>query len=172
MLQVFHSMKELSFSQLMDVYEESNSLNGSEIYHNLSQFEQLHEAEQDFFNYLTSVFFRQEDSFYAVWDAGKKYTSALRIEPYLDGVLLCGLETAPGERRKGYAYALLTSLIEYLQEQGSGIIYSHVSKKNVSSLNVHFKTGFQIIKEYAVYSDGSVVNNCYTLALKYEKTET
>ena len=167
MLQIFHSMKELVFSQLMDVYEESNRLNGSELYPNCSSFEQLREAEQDFLNYLTSVFFRQENSFYAIWKENNKYVSALRVEPYADGILLCALETAPKERHKGFAYALLLSVIEKMAKQGSGTIYSHVSKANMASLNVHLKSGFAVLKDHAVYSDGSVVHNCYTLAYKY-----
>ena len=128
-------------------------------------------AEMNFYHYLNSVFFRQTDSFYAVWEISGRYLSALRIEPYLDGYLLCALETKPKERKKGYACELIQSVIGYLAEQGSGILYSHVSKENFASLAVHKACGFEISKNYAVYADGSVLLNNYTLVREYEKSE-
>ena len=167
MFKVIPSMKYLVFSQLMDVYEESNRLNGRELYPVESLFDQIREAEQDFYHYLVSVFFRQSNSYYAVWIENKKYVSALRVEPYLDGLLLCALETIPNERNKGYASRLLSSLTQFLEENGSGILYSHVSKDNTASLNAHLKCGFQILKDHAVYSDGSVIPGSYTLSYIY-----
>lgn len=171
MLKLIHSISGLRFSNLMEVYSESNTMNGMEQYAHLADVEQLNAAEMDFYHYLHSVFFRQENSFYAVWEASGKYLSALRVEPYLEGYLLCALETHPLERGKGYARNLIQGVTRYLAEQGSGIIYSHVSKKNGASLGVHRACGFEIIKDHAVYSDGSVLSNNYTLALKYEKSE-
>ena len=172
MLHIYHSVKDLVFSQLMDVYEESNTLSGREQYQNKPLYEQLREVEQDFYNYLNSVFFRQDNSFYAVWIKEGKYVSALRLEPYINGILLCALETAPNERNKGYAHALILSVLDYVGKKGNRSIYSHVSKKNVASLNVHLKSGFRILKDHAVYSDGSVATNCYTLVYEYKGSET
>ena len=172
MLKTIRSIQQLSFSQLMEIYEESNTLNGQEKYPLESTYAQVQEAEQDFYQYLSDVFFRQENSFYAVWTHNDVYVSALRIEPYMDGVLLCALETALNSRRNGYASKLISSVIAYLAQQGSGILYSHVSKQNTASVHVHQKCGFQIIKDYAVYSDGSVLHGSYTLAYEYEKSET
>lgn len=172
MLKIIQSIQQLSFSQLMEVYEESNMLNGRERHPLASPHSQLHEAEQDFYHYLASVFFRQKNSYYAVLIENETYVSALRLEPYLDGVLLCALETAPNSRRHGYAYKLISSVIAYLAEQGSGMLYSHISKRNVASLNVHLKCGFQIIQDHAVYSDGSVLPGSYTLAYEFKKSET
>ena len=172
MLKIINSMKHLRFSELMQVYHETNICNGKEFYPNLCESEQIRNAENDFYQYLQSVFFRQEDSYYAVWEEDGCYLSALRIEPYFDGLLLCGLETLPTGRRKGYASALVAAVLTYLQLQGSGKIYSHISKRNLPSLAVHKKCCFQVIKDHAVYSDGSVVHNSYTMVYEYEKSET
>lgn len=167
MLKVFHSLQQLLFLQLMDVYEESNMLNGQEKYPYVSANAQVREAEQDFFQYLSDVFFRQKDSFYAIWVENEKYVSALRIEPYLDGLLLCALETAPSARCMGYACKLISSVLRYLSEYGSGTLYSHVSKRNVASINAHLMCGFRVIKDHAIYSDGSVLPGSYTMAYEY-----
>ena len=172
MLKIVRSLGQLNFSALMNVYAEGNILNGKEFYPNESAQQQLCNAEQDFYHYLKSVFFRQSDSCYAIWEAQGRYVSALRLEPYSDGYLLCALETAPSDRRKGYAKALVTAVQKHLSQQGSGILYSHVSKKNAASLAAHRACGFQIILDHAVYSDGSVCQNSYTLAYSYEKSET
>ena len=171
MLKLIHTISDLNFAELMNVYSESNMLNGAELYGNLTESEQLYMAEMDFYHYLNSVFFRQFDSFYAVWELSGRYISALRIEPYMDGYLLCALETSPQERRKGHACSLIHNVQEYLAEQGSGVLYSHVSKRNPASLRVHTRCGFEAVKDYAVYSDGSVLRNHYTLAYTYRKSE-
>lgn len=167
MLQLIDSMSKLKFHELMDVYVEGNLENGQELYPSCSENEQLMRAEQDFYQYLNSVFFRQEKSVYALWVHEGRYVSALRLEPYVDGLLLSALETAPNSRGKGYAYLLISSVLEVLSKKQRGCIYSHVSKNNKASLGVHRKCGFQILKDHAVYSDGSVHTNAYTLAIKY-----
>ena len=172
MLKIAKTLQQLNFSSLMDIYIEGNVENGRYNYPEMSAQEQLREAEQDFYQYLQSVFFRQEDSYYAIWEADGCYRSALRLEPYADGLLLCALETAPESRRQGYASALIKAVLEHLSARGSGVVYSHVSKRNVPSLKVHEKCGFEIIKDHAVYSDGSVLNSHVTLACVYEKSET
>ena len=74
-------------------------------------------------------------------------------------------------RGKGYATLLIKNVQKYLSHNKHRIIYSHISKHNGPSLAVHNKCGFHIIKDYAVYSDGSVLQNCYTLAYEYKKCE-
>lgn len=172
MLKIVQSLGQLNFSALMNVYTEGNILNGKTFYPKESAQQQLCNAEQNFYHYLNSVFFRQNNSCYAIWEAQGRYVSALRLEPYSDGYLLCALETAPDVRQRGYAETLVCAAQSYLAEQGSGVLYSHVSKKNAASLAVHKKCGFQIIMDHAVYSDGSVHQNSYTLAFAYEKSET
>ena len=107
-------MNEVNFSDLMEVYREGNIDNGRELYPADSAYEQLRNAEQDFYQYLQSVFFRQDHSFYAVWESDGKYQSALRLEPYMDGFLLCALETAPAARNRGLAAALVFAVQDLL----------------------------------------------------------
>ena len=171
MLKIFKSMGQLRFSELLDVYAESNALNGLEQYPNLSRTLQMLEAEQNFYQYLKDIFFRQADSFYAVWENEGRYVAALRIEPYEDGFLLCGLETAPDARRQGYASVLILAVQKHLSQERKCKIYSHISKKNGPSLEVHKRCGFKIILNHALYSDGSVLHNHYTLLFD-KKSET
>lgn len=92
-------------------------------------------------------------------EAGE-YISALRLEPYKDGLLLEALETAPRHRRKGYGYQLLKAVLNAFPDRK---IYSHVSKRNVPSLAIHEKCGFRKISDAAAYIDGSVNERAVTL---------
>lgn len=172
MLYVVNALDQLKFSELMCVYADAIRENGAEFYSNLSDAEQLCEAEQDFYRYLKSVFFRQKESAYCIWEDAGGYCCALRLEPYADGFLLCGLETKPEERRKGYAEKLVFAVQQWLSEKGNVCLYSHVSKLNEPSLLLHKKCGFDIIKDFAVYSDGSVLNSSYTLIFICRKSES
>ena len=146
----------------MHVYEESNLENGLEKYSYLSENQQVMQVELDFFEYLR-FFFKCPNAFYAVWEIDGKYSSALRFEPYQDGMLLEALETAPELRRKGYAFSLMKESIRFLEAQGPVKVYSHVSKSNSASLAVHSVCGFKRVMEHAVYIDGSVIHNSCTL---------
>ena len=75
-------------------------------------------------------------------------------------MLLEALETAPEQRRKGYATALIRAA---LAQVGTVKIYSHVGKRNEASLKTHIACGFRRISEQAVYADGSVNDRCCTL---------
>ena len=166
---IIHTLTELSFSKLMEVYLEGNLENGAASYPHLSSAEQLLSAEQDFYQYLKQVFFKQQNSFYSVWNERGKYCSALRVEPYLDGYLVCAVETAPELRNQGFATKLVEGVISYLSERSGGMLYSHVSKKNTPSLRLHEKCGFQTVMDHARYTDGSVLPNLYTLAVKLNR---
>lgn len=163
MLKIYKSLRELDFGQLMAVYEEGNRENGQELYPGLPEGQQILRAEQDFYRYLRECFFPTEGAFYAAWEEDGRYIAALRLEPYQDGLLLEALGTAPGERKKGYAKALIGAVQEWLAKQGSVRIYSHVSKRNAASLATHRACGFQIILDHAVYADGSVLADSYTM---------
>ena len=171
MLRIAQKLSELNFSELMHVYIEGNLDNGRKLYPDDTEGIQLRKAEEDFYQYLNSVFFKQKESFYMIWSVDGGYKSALRLEPYHDGYLLSALETAPEARHKGYATNLIKETLTFLSLFGDGILYSHVSKKNIPSLATHRKCGFQVIKDYAVYSDGSVLHNHLTFAYEYEKSE-
>lgn len=156
------SMKELSFRKLMDVYLEGNLEKVREEYFDMPESAGLRLAEQDFYDYLKSCFFKVEGAVYGIYELDGNYVSALRFEPYKDGFLISALETKPSERRKGYAYFLLSEVIPHID----GKVYSHVSKKNAASLAVHKKCGFSIISDQARYLDGSVNSRAYTLCLE------
>ena len=162
MLKLIRTVKELCFSQLMEVYSESNRENGAEFYPQLSSVEQRLRAEQDFYVFLQD-FFRAEHAVYAVWEENGRYLSALRLEPYRDGTLLEALETAPEYRRKGFGRKLILEALNSLSREIALPVYSHVDKRNVASLAIHKACGFERISDTAVYIDGSVSNRCCTL---------
>lgn len=168
MLVLINSMRELRFSALMKVYEEGNRENGADLYADEPIERQLALAEEDFFCYLRQVFFPTSGARYAVWEAEGQYISALRLEPYQDGLLIEGLETTPAYRRRGYA----VKLINAVQSRFSATkLYSHVGKRNTASLKTHERCGFRRIKKYAVYVDGSVNDRCCTLVYEPDFNE-
>ena len=153
MLKMIHNMKEISFPALMEVYGETNGKTGREEWPDLPEGFALQQAEQDFYQYLRDVFFKTEGAFYALWEAEGKVVSALRAEPYRDGLLLEALETHPSERRKGYGRALLQGVVAHT----AGIkLYSHIEKRNEASMQLHTSCGFVKAEDFAVYIDGSV----------------
>ena len=159
MLCVVKRMGELDFAALMEVYEEGNLENGEELWPELPEGLRLLNAEQAFHQYLRECFFVTPEAVYCIWQEKGKYVSALRLEPYQDGLLLEALETAPDSRRKGYAAALIKAVLETFGEKK---IYSHVSKRNAASLRTHESCGFHRIADHAVYADGSVMQNHVT----------
>ena len=159
MLLLARKLHELSFAALMQVYEESNRQNGELMYPELPENRQVLNAEQAFYQYLQEGFFSVPGAVYAIWEEGGIYISALRLEPYEDGLLLEALETAPEYRGHGYA----TCLIQEVQRAFPQRIYSHVSRRNFPSMAIHEKCGFRQILDYARYIDGSVARNAVTL---------
>ena len=168
MLKIIGNMADISLPSLMAVYEDSNRENASEFWPNLPEGFALQMAEQEFAQYLREIFFKTKDAVYAVWEADGVYVSALRLEPYRDGLLLEALETAPSERGKGYAQKLVHGVLCRI---GDRKVYSHVGKRNASSLSVHKRCGFQFLEDHAVYIDGSVNHRCVTLLYHKKSTE-
>lgn len=163
MLSIARRMSELSFEQLMEVYREGNEENGRILAPLDSRERQLRLAEEDFRAYLLESFFPVSGAMYTMWSVDGKYVSALRLEPYRDGLLLEALETAPGQRGRGYAASLIRSVQELLAGGGSFRLYSHVSRKNLPSLKTHRRCGFQVISDFAEYLDGTVDACAYTM---------
>lgn len=166
MLKMIDSLACIDFRQLMDVYAEGNLINGKACYPEQSENLQIIYAEQDFYFYLQE-FFAEPTAQYAVWVHEEHYVAALRIERYNDGLILTALETAPEARRKGFASKLIFSVVDYLHFEGSGKLYSHVSKHNVASLAVHLSCGFHVVSDNAVYLDGTVKEDSITLCINY-----
>lgn len=152
MLYLAKTLKQLQFGKLMEVYLEGNLEKAAEA--------GLLQAEQDFYQYLKECFFPTDGAVYAIWEENGEYISALRLEPYKDGLLLAALETAPAFRRNGYARKLMEAVLEAFAEHN---IYSHISKGNLPSLSLHEACGFRKIAESAVYLDGSVNARAVTL---------
>lgn len=161
MLLIADQISKLSFSGLMQVYAESNARNAED------QECSILDVEQGFYDYLRSSFFAQEKSFYAVWLEAGEYVSALRLEHYKDGFLLCALETAPQHRRKGYAKKLIEAVLATEKLAGKPV-YSHIHKKNGASQAVHAACGFAKIMDRALYLDGSANGYCDTWKLERE----
>ena len=160
MLRIASRMKELDFGKLMAVYEEGNRENGGENYPEEPEQRQLFLAEENFYQYLHQVLFQTPGAYCAVWEEVGEYRSALRLEPYKDGLLIEAVETMPEYRRKGYARKLLRAVQGRFRGKR---LYSHVHKKNTPSLALHAACGFTRISEQAAYIDGSVNSRCCTL---------
>lgn len=162
MLKLATRIHELNFYALMDVYREGNQENGAAMYPHADDAEQLLLAEQDFYQYLVQCFFTLDGAVYAMWEDNGKYRSALRLEPYQDGLLLSALETAPDSRRQGYACKLMQAVQDWLSQHGAIKVYSHVSRTNEASQRAHRNCGFRKILDHAVYADGSVLTGSDT----------
>ena len=162
-LLVADSLRKLSFPKLMEVYAQSNRENGEDRYPWEPPGRQLALAEEDFREYLSRIFFTGEKARYFVLEEAGCYVSALRLEPFLDGLLLEALETAPDRRRMGYAAALIRQTQRFLERQGPVRLYSHVVCGNTASLRTHEKCGFRQVLDYARYIDGSVNRRAVTL---------
>ena len=166
MLLIAKRLCNLSFGSLMEVYRESNGWNGEEFFPMETPERQFALAEERFYQYLQEDFFSKPYARYYIWTEDGEYVSALRLWTFLDGQLLEGLETKPGQRRKGYA----ASLIRAVQEQSPAgtKIYSHVSRSNTASLRLHEGCGFQVLQESARYLDGTVSTRALTLCWEKE----
>ena len=131
-------MAQLDTEKLLDVYKEQDW------------------NEVAILSYLREDFFRQDGAFYAIWVEEDAYKAAVRFCPYKDGLLLHSLETVPTERRKGYAYALISQTLSHLRTIGHNVVYSHIEKRNISSIALHKKCGFEMLSDSATYLDGTV----------------
>ena len=170
MLLTVRKMNEFSFSKLMRVYQQANREHGALLAPEEPEDRQLQLSEEDFYAYLHDSFFTHPGAVYCIWEEDGTYISALRLEPYRDGLLLEALETAPGCRQRGYAVRLIQEVQRMLEEQGSVRIYSHVNRKNMASMKTHRKCGFEKYLDYAAYIDGSVDRRADTL--RYEKNNS
>lgn len=166
MLVVIRSMRDLLFGQIMAVYEQSHLEQGRQQWPDEAEGRQLALAEQAFFDYLRQCFFTLPGATICVWQVDGRYVSALRLEPWKDGLLLTGLETAPEQQGKGYACDLIRGVQGYLAQQGTVRLYSHINKHNKASIAVHKKCGFKKILDHANFLDGSI--DCYSGTYIYE----
>lgn len=166
-LLIIHSLRELNFRELMDVYVQTNRKSGRDNYPFLSEPQQMLMAEQDVYTYLKECFFNQPDAYYLIWAPTDRYKAALRLETYRDGYLITALETVPEGRRMGYASNLLNQVKVFLSTKNAAKIYAHIHKKNIASMSLHISCGFSKILDYAILLDGSVLRSydtyCFVL---------
>ena len=162
LLKVVYKIRDLDISRLYDVYKESLELAARHCRFDCPENLKILYAKQDFYGYLNE-FLSDERSFYALWIVDGLYKAALRIEPYMDGLLLSGLETAPESRNLGYAKALVNAVCSEIPGVRTACVYSHVDKANLISLAVHQACGFRRLKECANYIDGSVLTSSCTM---------
>lgn len=160
MLRMAESMGQLDFSRLMAVYRASNLEKARRLFPGEPEDVGLRMAETEFYEYLSRVFFQTPGAVYALWEAEGRPVSALRLEPYQDGWLLAGVETAPDCRRMGYAAALVEAACQSLV---SGKVYAHVSRRNRASLALHRRCGFRQVQDWACLLDGTTTNAMVTL---------
>ena len=159
MLHIIRNSRAMDFSQLMNVYEDSNRLWAQEHYPYLSESEQQLRTEQDMYGNL-QCFLLDRRAFYALWEQDGVYVSAVRFEPYEDGLLLEALETAPAARGKGYATALVRAALSQMTEKCP--VYAHIQRNNTASVKVHRACGFEKLYDHAIFVDGSVSQRYYT----------
>lgn len=165
MLKICTAVHQIDMAQLMQVYKESCETDAEDYHRCLSRYEREMCAYQDFLD-RTREFFSVPGALYAVWAPEGRYKAALRLEPYQDGLVLAGLETAPETRRRGYATLLVSSVIGHLAGAGGTRVYSHVDKSNTASVKLHNACGFTVLKDHAVFLDGSVSQRFFTFFLQ------
>ena len=160
MVRIVRKAEQLDYWQTMLVYEESNRIAAMK-FGNRDRNEALIMAEQEFYAYLMDVFFETPGAFIAMWEDVGRIVSIVRVEPFEDGMLVAGLETAAEYRGRGCASALLRDVVAQLDCP----IYSHVHKQNAGSLRVHDKCGFKIIDDSCILLNGVKSCEYYTLRL-------
>ena len=163
MVTYIQKIRNCNVAELFSVYSQSLETDRAMRYSDLDSNEGFQLASQDFYQYLSHVFFRTSGAVLAVYSSEGKYMSALRMEPYKDGYLLSGLETAPEFRRKGFGLRLVRDVILHCTEAGIRVLYSHIHKENVASRNLHISAGFSVIRDCATLIDGTFSTEYETL---------
>ena len=163
MLICVRTFQELDFDALMQVYQEGNRENGEDLYPEETPERQLELALRDFENYLRHDFFSNKDARYWIWSEDGVYLSALRLEPYEDGLLLEALETHPEYRCRGYAKKLICAVMKQLP--AGTRVYSNISKRNTPSLVTHRACGFYKLLDYSVGTDGEQYDHQVTMTV-------
>lgn len=141
-------------------FEKFRDLNFSEYEALLLEEAQNYFAESDELRqYMKTVFFSLPGAACFVLEHRGKYLSTFRLEPYSNGLLLNALQTKIAERRKGYAFLLVSTVLD----KQTVPIYSHVHRQNKESMLFHRKVGFVPSLEYAKLLDGSISRSYVTL---------
>ncbi len=151
MLTYISDIKNLPFFEICHVYGQSLERSTSEGF-----WQEKHGLYHELQSFIT-----ERKGILALWRTEQGIESILRMEKYNDGYLIQSLETCPESRRKGFAFCLMTAVLE---DCPSGtLLYSHVKKNNIASMHLHLKCGFQILTDMARLLDGTVSNRYATL---------
>ena len=165
MVTYIQKIRDCDISALFSVYSQSLEEARTLHYLRLDANEGFLLASQDYYQYLSRVFFRTSGAILAVYSHNGKYVSALRLEPYQDGYLMNALETAPDCRGKGYGKHLVKEVITYCRAVGIQVLYSHVHKQNAVSKRLHIAAGFTVLSSNATLLDGTFSTQYETLCL-------
>lgn len=165
MIEIVDSIHKIKYHEMMQVYESSILESASRQYGNYSRPEGILLAEQDLYSYIQDFLMHDNGVYLILSDAGM-YISALRLERFLDGFLIAGLETKPGSRNKGFARQLLEFAISLVEDNYHVPLYAHILKTNQTSISVHEKCGFSRILNISTLLDGSVSDRLYTYCYK------
>ena len=163
MVTYIQKIRDCDISALFSVYSQSLEEARTLHYSRLDANEGFLLASQDYYQYLSQVFFRTPGAVLAVYSHNGEYVSALRLEPYQDGYLLNALETAPDCRGKGFGKHLVEEVIAYCRAAGIHVLYSHVDKQNVASQKLHLAVGFTVVSRNATLLDGTFSTQYETL---------
>lgn len=106
----------------------------------------ISEAEQYYVERFLEKFKGRNEITYYVLKMNEEWVSALRLIKNEDFYFIEALETAPEQRRKGYASKLIKMLLQELEDEHV-VIRSNVRKTNIASLVTHQKCGFVIEEE-------------------------
>ncbi len=169
----FDRLEALDFPKLMGVYRESNLENIPYLFPEEKDPERgLRAVEEGFFDYLRTGFFAAPGNRYYVLDDNGCWVCAIRLSPVPSRASASyaeALETAPTQRRKGYARKLMELLAFSLAQDGPFELTDSVHKKNEASLAFHKSVGFEIVQENAVCAlNGNVNEQAYGLRYRFE----
>ena len=159
MIIVADKINKLEFSKIVALYADDLEESRKRKYGRLSEYEGKNCAEQDYYLYLKDVFFTEMKGKLYILEENGLYISAACFEPFKDGLLLNSLVTDIDFRKKGYAQQLLRAAFENFKDVS---LYSHVHIRNIASIHLHEKLGFDILHQYAHMLDGSVRSDHYT----------
>ena len=166
MVTFIHKLVNCDFAALCAVYAQSLESDRARDYPLLDAREGALLAEQDFYQYLSQVFFKTPGAVLLVYSVQGIYVSALRLEPYKDGFVLSALETCPEYRRNGFALSLVHSAVTFCDQNGIHKLYAHIQKKNIASEKLHLSAGFALLGDGATLLDGAYSSQyttyCYT----------
>lgn len=152
MIIIAKKLEELDFSALMEIYAEGNEENALKCWPEKYPEERTALARESYFEYLRDGFYGESHGTYYIYEEAGVYLAALRLECFMEGLLLEALETRPNARQKGFAKKLIKA-VQALLPSGTRV-YSHVSKSNAASIAAHKACDFEIVCDYVVCDDG------------------